>query len=75
MIIDGNGTCKEVAGSGVVGEQPRIAPGERYAYTSGAVLETPVGTMQGHYDMQTASGQTFQAPIPVFTLADPRQVN
>ncbi|AWL10942.1 Protein ApaG [Saliniradius amylolyticus] len=75
LITDGNGTHKEVAGSGVVGQQPQIAPGESYEYTSGAMLETPVGTMQGHYDMQTASGETFQAHIPVFTLADPKQVN
>lgn len=75
LITDGNGTHKEVAGSGVVGQQPQISPGESYEYTSGAVLETPVGTMQGHYDMQTSSGQTFQARIPLFTLADPKQVN
>lgn len=74
-ITDANGKNSEVYGDGVVGEQPQLAPGSSYSYTSGAVLETPVGTMQGHYEMQTESGEMFNAPIPVFRLAIPNILN
>lgn len=69
LITDGNQKVTEVAGEGVVGKQPRLAVGESYQYTSGAMLETPVGTMQGHYLMQNDDGSQFQATIPVFRLA------
>jgi len=69
LITNGNGKQTEVQGEGVVGEQPLIAPGDEYQYTSGAVLETPVGTMQGHYLMEAADGERFQTEIPVFRLA------
>lgn len=75
LITDGNGEPREVRGKGVVGEQPVIAPGETYVYTSGAVSETEVATMQGHYVMQRSDGNTFNATIPVFTLAVPNRVN
>lgn len=75
LITDGNGETREVRGQGVVGEQPTIKPGATYVYTSGAVADTEVATMQGHYVMQRADGQTFQADIPVFTLAVPNRVN
>lgn len=75
LITDGNGEPREVRGKGVVGEQPVIEPGETYVYTSGAVSETEVATMQGHYVMQRGEGQTFKADIPVFTLAVPNRVN
>jgi len=68
-IHDGNGKHTEVEGEGVVGEQPLLAPNACYQYTSGCVLETPVGTMQGYYVMQTIGGDEFQAPIPLFRLA------
>ncbi len=68
-IHDGNGKHTEVEGDGVVGEQPLLPPNARYQYTSGCVLETPVGTMQGYYVMQTIGGEEFQAPIPLFRLA------
>lgn len=71
IITDANGKVQEVNGDGVVGEQPHLNPGERFRYSSGAVLETPVGAMQGLYRMETDSGATFDAPIAPFTLAIP----
>ena len=71
VITDANGKVQEVSGDGVVGEQPKLAPGETYRYSSGAVLETPVGAMQGSYRMQADDGSDFDAPIPPFTLAVP----
>jgi len=71
VITDANGKIQEVSGDGVVGEQPKLGPGETYRYSSGAVLETPVGAMQGRYRMQTDDGIDFDAPIPPFTLAVP----
>lgn len=75
LITDANGKQAEVYGDGVVGEQPQLAPGSSYSYTSGAVLETPVGTMQGHYEMISDSEQPFNAAIPVFRLAMPNILN
>ncbi|AMG57472.1 Co2+/Mg2+ efflux protein ApaG [Pantoea vagans] len=69
LITNGNGRETEVQGEGVVGEQPFIAPGNEYQYTSGAVIETPMGTMQGHYVMVDEQGDTFHVEIPVFRLA------
>lgn len=71
IITDANGKVQEVNGDGVVGEQPHLEPGERFRYSSGAVLETPVGAMQGLYRMETDSGASFDAPIEPFTLAVP----
>ncbi len=71
IITDSEGNTQEVRGEGVVGEQPDIAPGDRYRYTSGTILETPVGTMQGSYTMRSDDGLEFDADIPVFTLAIP----
>lgn len=69
LITNGNGRETEVQGEGVVGEQPHIAPSEEFQYTSGAVLETPMGTMQGHYEMVDSEGNAFKVDIPVFRLA------
>ncbi|AGA91941.1 uncharacterized protein affecting Mg2+/Co2+ transport [Thioflavicoccus mobilis 8321] len=69
IITDGDGQVQEVRGEGVVGQQPRIAPGETYRYTSGAVLATPVGSMQGSYGMLADDGTRFEAPISPFSLA------
>ena len=69
LITNGNGRETEVQGEGVVGEQPFIAPGNEFQYTSGAVIETPMGTMQGHYVMVDEQGDTFNVEIPVFRLA------
>jgi len=75
VITDANGKTQEVHGEGVVGEQPHIQPGESYQYTSGAIIETSVGAMQGSYDMLAADGGTFSAPIPCFSLSIPRTLH
>ncbi|WLD59051.1 Co2+/Mg2+ efflux protein ApaG [Salinispirillum sp. LH 10-3-1] len=75
LITDGNGQTQEVYGEGVIGEQPVIEPGGTYVYTSGAVSQTEVATMQGYYEMVTADGEPFRADIPVFTLAVPNRLN
>jgi len=75
LISDANGKVQQVEGEGVVGEQPWLRPGEGFEYTSGAVLETSVGTMQGSYTMVTDDGTRFDAPIPEFTLAVPRTLH
>jgi ApaG protein len=72
IITDSNGKVQEVKGLGVVGEQPKLAPGESYEYTSGAAIATPVGTMRGSYQMVAEDGTKFDAPIPEFTLSIPR---
>ena len=71
VITDANGKVQEVRGDGVVGEQPHLKPGYGFRYSSGAVLETPVGTMQGSYQMVTDDGMRFDAPIAAFRLAMP----
>lgn len=70
-ITDANNRVQEVRGDGVVGEQPLIEAGASFRYTSGAMLETAIGTMEGSYEMISASGNTFLAPIKVFSLAQP----
>jgi ApaG protein len=75
IITDANGRVQEVRGDGVVGEQPRLAPGQGFRYASGAVLETPVGVMQGSYQMVTDNGSRFDAPIAPFSLAMPGVVH
>ena len=71
IITDANGNVKETRGDGVVGEQPYLKPGQGFRYSSGAVIETPVGTMQGSYQMVADGGQQFDAPIAPFRLAMP----
>lgn len=75
IITDGNGKVQEVEGDGVVGEQPHMRPGEEFQYTSGAVLETSVGTMRGSYRLVAEDGTVFDAPIPQFTLSIPRTLH
>ena len=75
VITDANGKVQEVSGDGVVGEQPHLNPGEQFRYSSGAILETPVGAMQGLYRMEADNGANFDAPIPPFTLAVPGVLN
>ena len=67
-ITDANGTVEHVRGPGVVGEQPVLAPGESFEYTSGCPLPTPSGFMEGHYLMAREDGATFEAAIPAFAL-------
>ena len=71
IITDANGNVKETRGDGVVGEQPYLKPGQGFRYSTGAVIETPVGTMQGSYQMVADDGATFDAAIPAFRLAIP----
>lgn len=75
LIIDGNGKQSEVEGAGVIGQQPQIDSGNSFQYTSGAVLDTPVGSMQGFYEMQDKDGALFRVPIDIFRLAVPHQIN
>jgi ApaG protein len=75
IITDGEHRVQEVRGPGVVGEQPLLAPGQSFEYTSGASLATPVGTMQGSYRMLAADGREFDAEIPSFTLSVPRTLH
>jgi len=75
IITDANGKVQEVNGDGVVGEQPHLKPGEAFEYSSGAVLETPVGAMQGLYRMEADNGLSFDAIIAPFTLAVPGLLN
>ncbi len=75
VITHGNGRTQEVRGDGVLGEQPRIKPGEGYQYTSGTILETPMGTMGGSYQMVTDDGKEFDASIPEFLLSTPRTLH
>jgi ApaG protein len=72
VITDGENRVQEVRGPGVVGQQPRIRPGNSYDYTSGTAIATPVGTMRGSYQMIAEDGTVFDAPIPEFTLSVPR---
>lgn len=70
-ITNGRGEVENVTGEGVVGLQPVIHPQESFRYSSGCPLDTPVGTMEGHYTMQRSSGERFEANIDVFRLALP----
>ncbi len=71
IITDARGEIEEVRGDGVVGEQPRLSPGQSFQYTSGCVLETPVGTMHGSYRFWRDDGTFFDAEIAPFSLASP----
>lgn len=75
IITDANERTQEVRGEGVVGEQPYLLPGSSFQYTSGTILETPVGTMKGSYQMIADDGTAFDAEIPPFTLSIPRTLH
>ena len=75
IITDANGRVEEVKGPGVVGNQPVLAPGEFFEYTSFCPLTTPFGTMEGSYEMVTDGGGTFKATIAQFSLSEPMTVN
>lgn len=75
VITDGRGSVEEVRGDGVVGEQPRLTPGQSFQYTSGCVLTTAVGTMHGTYRMWRDDGSFFDATIAPFSLASPVRAN
>lgn len=75
LITNADGEKTEVQGAGVIGEQPIITGGKSFKYTSGAILDTPVGTMQGHYEMKSESGERIKVRIPIFRLAIPHAIN
>jgi ApaG protein len=75
LITDDNNQVEEIRGEGVVGLQPQIQPGQKFVYTSGAVLTTQFGTMQGSYQMTTPDGTRFDAEIPAFLLSRPHSVH
>ena len=75
IITDSNGNIQEVNGDGVVGQQPNINPGEEFTYTSGTIIKTPVGTMEGRYFMEDINNKRFEALIAPFTLAVPGLIN
>ena len=75
IITDANNKVQEVRGDGVVGEQPHLTPGESFRYTSAAMLETPVGCMQGEYQMIADDGVEFEAEIPAFNLSTPHTIH
>ena len=75
IVSDSNERVQDVRGDGVVGEQPHLKPGESYRYTSGTVLETPVGTMEGSYQMVADDGTPFDAKIPLFVLSAKRTLH
>ncbi|MDC9729676.1 MAG: Co2+/Mg2+ efflux protein ApaG [Methyloprofundus sp.] len=75
LITDSNGKIEEVQGDGVIGQTPHLKVGESFAYTSGALIKTSVGTMEGKYIMQTDTGEEFDAIIPRFTLSIPRTLH
>jgi len=74
IITDGNNSVREVIGEGVVGEQPHIEPGQCYQYSSGAILSTKTGTMEGSYKMRAKSGIVFDAMIETFALVHPHSL-
>lgn len=75
VITDANNKTQEVRGEGVVGQQPHLSPGTSFEYTSGTILETPVGMMRGSYQMRADDGTEFDAEIPAFTLSAPRTLH
>lgn len=75
LITDSNGKVQEVHGAGVVGETPHLQPGDKFRYTSSTVIETPIGSMRGNYEMVDDNGIHFDAPIAPFSLAIPRTLH
>src|SRR5688500_5233643 len=75
VITDANGRVEEVRRDGVVGKQPRLGPGEKFEYTSWAMLRTPFGTMRGSYFMVRPTGQKFEAKIGEFALTQPHALH
>ena len=75
IVTDANYKQQEVTGDGVVGQQPYLKPGETFEYTSAAMLETPVGSMHGSYQMVDDQGQVFDTPIPAFNLSTPNIIH
>ena len=75
LITDANGETNTVSGEGVIGQQPYIKANQSFTYTSGCILKSPLGNMQGHYQMQRSNGEFVQINIPLFRLAKPNILN
>ncbi len=75
LITDADGKTQEVRGEGVIGKQPYLPPGDTYEYTSGAAIETPVGAMEGEYEMVDDDGNRFLAPVAPFSLSIPHLIH
>lgn len=75
QITDSNGENNTVSGEGIIGQQPFIQAGQSFTYTSGCILKSPLGNMQGHYQMQRNNGELIQVDIPIFRLAKPNILN
>jgi ApaG protein len=75
VITDANGKVEEVRGEGVVGKQPRLEPGEKFEYTSWAMLQTPFGSMRGSYFLERPDGTRFEAAISEFALTQPNSLH
>jgi len=75
IITHGDGQVEEVYGEGVVGEQPRIQPGQSFTYASGAIIPTRSGSMSGSYEFATDQGELFKVAIPEFVLAAPESLH
>ncbi len=75
QITDANGEKNIVEGKGVIGQTPEIAASASYTYSSGSMFSTPVGTMEGHYQMVSSAGELLKVPIPIFRLAIPNILN
>lgn len=75
IIVDGTGKSQEVRGPGVVGQQPILAPGQSFEYTSGCPLATPFGNMRGSFEMQRPDGTRFRAAIALFELTQPHALH
>ena len=75
LITDGDGKTQEVSGAGVVGEQPHLAPGQSFQYSSGTVIKSHVGSMRGCYSMSADDGTDFEATIEPFTLSTPHALH
>jgi ApaG protein len=75
QITNAEGKVREIEGKGVIGEQPHLHPGESFRYTSGAIIDTPVGSMQGSYEMLGDDGTSFLAEISPFSLAVPEMIH
>lgn len=74
-ILDENEAVQEVEGVGVVGEQPKLAPGQSFTYSSGVIIETETGTMEGSYTMKYDDGSLFDVAIPMFALVPERMIH
>jgi ApaG protein len=75
LILDATGKSEEVHGPGVIGEQPALAPGQAFEYTSGCPLSTPFGSMSGTYEMSREDGTCFEAEVRLFQLRQPNAIH